>query len=116
MFHWPHLPGLPIGIGEYEADAADPGRDLLGARSYLVESEKEQVRSLLGPVQEQVMLLRPGCAPELAQEAARHKIVDFIGDMMVLGRRLTGRYVAVRAGHRIHHLFLQHLANNDLLG
>lgn len=115
VFHWPHLPGLPVGVAEYEAipGAVDPC--WAAARSYLVETEREQVRDLLGPVRDQVMILQPGCPPALAHEAARHKVVDFLGDLMVLGRPVLGRYVAVRAGHRIHHEFLNLLLEKGKL-
>lgn len=103
VFHWSHMSTLPVGVAEYEADNGEADPTLLQARSYWVESEKEQVRKLLGPVQDQLMMLYPGCPAELAHEAARHKIVDFIGDMWILGRPLIGRFVAFRAGHRIHH-------------
>ena len=115
VFHWSHMPLLPVGVGEYERDDGETDSAFLMARSYLVESEKEQVRHLLGPVQDQLMMLYPGCPPELAHEAARHKIVDFIGDMMILGRPLRGRFIAVRAGHRIHHDFIRHLVEQRLV-
>lgn len=115
VFHWSHMPLLPVGVGEYEQDDAGAESAIFEARSYLVESERQQVRILLGPVQDRLLTLSPGCAPELAHEAARHKIVDFLGDMMVLGRPLRGRFVAVRAGHRIHHDFIRHLLGQGLI-
>lgn len=115
VFHWTHLEELPIGVAEYEWRAAAPDPQLVASRSYLVESEKNQMKTLLGPVQDHLMVLYPGCSPALAQEAARHKIVDFIGDLMVLGRPVQGRFVAVRAGHRIHHEWVRYLLANRLL-
>ncbi|GEM_PF-487161 len=115
VFHWSHVESLPVGVAEYEALNESTERSLLTSRSYLVETEKEHVRGLLGPIEDRVMMLYPGCPPALAQEAARHKIVDFIGDMMILGKPLAGRYLAFRAGHRIHHEFLQSLIAQDLL-
>ena len=115
VFHWPHLPELPIGVAEFDDGDGELGPDLLGARSYLVGAEKEQVRDVSGPVQEQVMHLYPGCPQGLAIEAARHKIVDFVGDMMVLGRPLRGRFLACRAGHRIHHDLVRRLIKEGLV-
>ena len=115
VFHWTHLGELPIGFAEYELREAAPDPQLLASRSYIVESEKAQMKELLGPVQDNLMLLYPGCPTALSQEAARHKIVDFIGDLMVLGRPVQGRFVAVRAGHRIHHEWVRYLLANRLL-
>ena len=115
VFHWPHMPALPVGVAEYEAKHSGDLDEYAHARSYLVETEVEQVRDLLGPIRDHLMLLRSGCESGLAHEAARHKIVDFLGDMMVLGRPLIGRFAAFRAGHRIHHDYLRHLRDQNLL-
>lgn len=111
VFDWAHLPRLPVGAAEYEEGDEDP----LDARSYLVGVEMQDVESMLGDVRHRVMRLDPGCDPTLSREAARHKIVDFIGDMMAAGRPIRGRFAAVRTGHRIHHAFLKHLIESGAL-
>jgi len=35
-------------------------------------------------------------------EFVRHKVLDLIGDLALLGRHLIGRVVADRAGHAMH--------------
>jgi UDP-3-O-[3-hydroxymyristoyl] N-acetylglucosamine deacetylase len=35
-------------------------------------------------------------------EFVRHKVLDLIGDLALLGRRVIGRVVADRAGHYMH--------------
>jgi UDP-3-O-[3-hydroxymyristoyl] N-acetylglucosamine deacetylase len=37
-----------------------------------------------------------------ADEFVRHKMLDLIGDLALLGRRILGRVVADRAGHAMH--------------
>jgi UDP-3-O-[3-hydroxymyristoyl] N-acetylglucosamine deacetylase len=37
-----------------------------------------------------------------ADEFVRHKVLDLIGDLALLGRRILGRVVADRAGHAMH--------------
>lgn len=103
IFHWPQLESLPVGIAEFEMSDEGVDDEVVQSRSYLVDSEREQVRDLLGPIRDHVLHLSPGCSTDLAIEAARHKIVDFVGDMMVLGRPLVGHFAIFRAGHRIHH-------------
>ena len=115
VFHWPHAPSLSVGVAEFEAGDAADLHAVAHARSYLVETEVEQVRDLLGPVRDHLMVLRSGGPAELAHEAARHKIVDFLGDMMVLGRPLIGRFAAFRAGHRIHHELVRELVGEGRL-
>ena len=36
-----------------------------------------------------------------SDECVRHKIVDLIGDLMLAGRRITGRIVAYKSGHAL---------------
>lgn len=42
-------------------------------------------------------------------EIARHKWIDCLGDLALLGRRLNARVTAVRAGHRLHHALVRRL-------
>ncbi len=42
-------------------------------------------------------------------EPVRHKILDFIGDLALLGRPLKGHFLAWRSGHRSNALFGLHL-------
>lgn len=42
-------------------------------------------------------------------EPVRHKILDFIGDMALLGAPLQGHFMAWRAGHRVNAAFGQYL-------
>ena len=39
--------------------------------------------------------------PELPDEAVRHKVLDLIGDLYLLGRPLRARVIAVRASHKL---------------
>ncbi|MBX7246621.1 MAG: UDP-3-O-acyl-N-acetylglucosamine deacetylase [Candidatus Sumerlaeaceae bacterium] len=40
-----------------------------------------------------------------ADEPVRHKILDFIGDVALLGRPLAGHFLAWRSGHQVHAAF-----------
>lgn len=42
-------------------------------------------------------------------EPVRHKILDFVGDLALLGRPLKGHFLAWRSGHRANALFALHL-------
>ncbi len=44
-----------------------------------------------------------------ADEHVRHKIGDLIGDLALLGRRLEGRILASRSGHRLNHQLVRGL-------
>lgn len=45
-------------------------------------------------------------------EFIRHKVLDIIGDMTLLGAPLLGHVIADRSGHALHRAFMQTLINN----
>lgn len=48
-------------------------------------------------------------------EFVRHKILDLIGDLALVGRRIIGRVVADRAGHAMHTALVQRLVRDHSL-
>ncbi len=44
-----------------------------------------------------------------SDEFVRHKVLDLIGDIYLLGRPVKGRLNAYKSGHRLHHLLVQEL-------
>lgn len=46
-----------------------------------------------------------------ANEAAKHKLLDVIGDLALIGTRIRGRVIATKPGHKINTMFGKHLAN-----
>lgn len=47
--------------------------------------------------------------PRFANEPVRHKTLDLVGDLALLGRRLRACIFAYKAGHKLHHDFLREL-------
>jgi UDP-3-O-acyl-N-acetylglucosamine deacetylase len=39
-------------------------------------------------------------------EPARHKLVDLIGDLYILGRHIKGRVIAKKSGHKLNNIFI----------
>jgi UDP-3-O-[3-hydroxymyristoyl] N-acetylglucosamine deacetylase len=50
-----------------------------------------------------------------SNEFVRHKVLDLIGDLALLGRRLIGRVVADRAGHAMHTALVSRLLKDRSL-
>lgn len=44
-------------------------------------------------------------------EIARHKWIDCLGDLALLGQQLCAKVTAVRAGHRLHHALVRRLVD-----
>jgi UDP-3-O-[3-hydroxymyristoyl] N-acetylglucosamine deacetylase len=115
VFHVPHLAGLPIGLAEYEATRHGFLDSIGCARTYFLESELAQVSTLLNEAMRDFIQLRSDSPQSLVDEVARHKAMDFLGDLMVLGRPTLGRFFAFRSGHKLHHQLAQSLAASGSL-
>jgi UDP-3-O-acyl-N-acetylglucosamine deacetylase len=48
-------------------------------------------------------------------EFVRHKILDFIGDLALVGRPVRGFFLAVRPGHTVNRSLSEYLAGLDVL-
>lgn len=48
-------------------------------------------------------------AYRLQDEPVRHKLLDMVGDLALVGRPLIGRFVAVRSGHALNHRLAREL-------
>ncbi len=51
--------------------------------------------------------------PRFANEAARHKVLDLLGDLALLGKEIQGFLIAVRAGHSLHVALAQALSAQE---
>ncbi len=101
-------------IGQQELDftsgADDYAREIAPARTFGFMEEVEMLRrsGLIrgGSLENAVVLTREGVLnPEglrFANEFCRHKLLDLIGDLALLGRPVIGHVVAERAGHAMH--------------
>ncbi len=91
-------------------------RDLAPARTFLPENEARefQARGIGSHLTGKDVLVLGADGPldntlRFEDECARHKIVDLLGDLMLLGRSIRGRLVAYRSGHTCNHLMVKKL-------
>ena len=101
-------------IGEqelgYHADESSYETQIAPARTFGFIEEVEVLRrsGLVrgGSLENAIVLTRDGLLnPEglrYPNEFCRHKVLDLIGDLSLLGHRLIGKVVAERAGHAMH--------------
>ena len=91
------------GLANYETEIA-PARSF----GFLEEVEMLRKNGLIrgGSLENAVVLTREGVLnPEglrFPDEFCRHKVLDLIGDLALLGRPVLGHVVAERAGHAMH--------------
>ncbi|HUU42951.1 MAG TPA: UDP-3-O-acyl-N-acetylglucosamine deacetylase [Planctomycetota bacterium] len=90
---------LPADAGEFFASEIAP------ARTFLLEEEARALQEtgwLSGGTEENAIVIYDdhySAAPKLEGEFARHKILDLLGDLYLLNRRVVGRIIAHRTGH-----------------
>ncbi len=100
---------LPVTPEDYAADIAP-------ARTFCFFEEIEALR-MAGLIKganlaSAVVIGRKGIINDslrFPDEPVRHKILDFIGDMALLGAPLQGHFMAWRAGHRVNAAFGMYL-------
>lgn len=99
---------VPAQVAEFNAESDDFAATIAPARTWGLAAEADTLRArglAHGASLATALVIGPEGylnAPRFANELARHKILDAIGDMALLGRPLLAHLVAVRAGHSLH--------------
>jgi UDP-3-O-[3-hydroxymyristoyl] N-acetylglucosamine deacetylase len=109
------------GIGEqflsFDAEKQSYSREIAPARTfgYLEEYEELKAKGLaLGASTNNALILsREGYRnePRFPDELVRHKVLDLIGDLALLGRPLRARIKAIRSGHQLNAELVRRLTN-----
>ncbi|MEJ7708333.1 MAG: UDP-3-O-acyl-N-acetylglucosamine deacetylase [Pyrinomonadaceae bacterium] len=103
------------------ADAQTFARDISSARTFGFTAEIEALRRdnlIRGGSLDNAIVLTPDgmlnhTGLRFKDEFVRHKILDIIGDLALLGMPLVGRVVAEKSGHVLHAGLMTKLLRND---
>jgi UDP-3-O-acyl-N-acetylglucosamine deacetylase len=114
-FQVPTVPAMPSGLAEFAEGRDDFMTVLASARTYYLRVEQPELSRLLSSARHEYIVLDEKSSWELVHEVARHKLVDFWGDLRLLGKPLRGRFVAHRTGHGFHHELVRRLVYGDYL-
>lgn len=105
-------PDSPIGhqVYTFRLGHDDFATQIAPARTFVLEEEANQLRAsglgkhlnfsdilvfgANGPIENEV---------RFPEECVRHKILDLVGDLMLLGRFVSGRILARKSGHALNH-------------
>jgi UDP-3-O-acyl-N-acetylglucosamine deacetylase len=114
--------GLGCAIGrQTHTQTVTPERvaaDVAGCRTFLLEAEATEFRrqgfgERLTPAD--LLVFGPhgpiGNRQRFANEPARHKVLDLIGDLSLFGHDLCGHIVAYRSGHPLNIELVRELAD-----
>jgi UDP-3-O-acyl N-acetylglucosamine deacetylase len=110
--------GLPPQRVQARFPGTDFAAELAPARTFVLAAEARELQAAglgRGATPENTVVLEPGYRPthgslRFPDEPARHKMLDLLGDLALLGADLQARVVAVKSGHRAHHDLVRKLA------
>ncbi len=96
-------------------------KEIAPARTFAFE---EEVKDLIakglargGSLNNALILTEDGPKNErVPDEAVRHKVLDFLGDLALTGKRIDGHYVVFRGGHSAHTSFARKLYEEGIWG
>ncbi len=105
----------------FELDNESFGREIASARTFGFTNEIEMMRranlALGGSLDNAIVLTPDGMLNETPlrfnDEFVRHKILDIIGDVALLGMPVLGKITAERSGHAIHASLMSKLLKTE---
>ncbi|MFN0241555.1 MAG: UDP-3-O-acyl-N-acetylglucosamine deacetylase [Planctomycetota bacterium] len=96
-------PGVEGGSLQLEVSAETFGREIAPARTFCLASEVEALQKAglgKGATRENTLVLGdPDSVQRLSAEPVRHKMLDLLGDLFLLGADLEAHIIATRSGH-----------------
>lgn len=110
-------PLIGVMTGTYVVNPETFCQDLAPARTYgfIGEVEELRKRGLIrgGSLANAIVVYEDHYSSDLLfpDELVRHKVLDLLGDLYVLGWRFCGVIEAFRPGHRVNHAFVRSLVD-----
>jgi UDP-3-O-[3-hydroxymyristoyl] N-acetylglucosamine deacetylase len=114
----------PIGAQSFEIDLSQDlyRKELAAARTFGFLSEEKALKNMgliRGASEDNVIVLTADGVKNgplrFEDEFVRHKVLDLIGDLALLGKQIIGRIVADRAGHAMHTALVSRLLKDRSL-
>jgi UDP-3-O-[3-hydroxymyristoyl] N-acetylglucosamine deacetylase/3-hydroxyacyl-[acyl-carrier-protein] dehydratase len=102
----------------YDIDRDVFVKEIAPARTFVLQRDVDALRAqgmiLGGTLQNAVVVQPKGILNQeplrFEDEFVRHKILDFIGDLYLLGRPALGHFISIKSGHATNVRFVQRLA------
>jgi UDP-3-O-[3-hydroxymyristoyl] N-acetylglucosamine deacetylase len=113
-----------IGKETFEVELSDGEfrREIAAARTFGFKHQEQAMKNqglIRGATMESCIVLTQDSVLNgplrYPDEFVRHKVLDLIGDLALLGRRIIGRVIANRAGHAMHTALVSRLLKDPTL-
>jgi UDP-3-O-[3-hydroxymyristoyl] N-acetylglucosamine deacetylase len=113
-----------IGKETFEVELSDGEfrREIAAARTFGFQHQEQAMKNqglIRGATLESCIVLTRDSVLNgplrFRDEFVRHKVLDLIGDLALLGRRILGRVIANRAGHAMHTALVSRLLKDPTL-
>jgi UDP-3-O-[3-hydroxymyristoyl] N-acetylglucosamine deacetylase/3-hydroxyacyl-[acyl-carrier-protein] dehydratase len=110
-------PAIGRQVAVFNLGSDDYAKEIAPARTFVLEAEAAALQAAgvgthLTTAQMLVIGPRGPLSPNqfrFPDEPVRHKVLDLIGDLKLLGVPIQGRIIAVRSGHALNHTFVRAL-------
>ena len=120
VIDFPH-PFIERQSFHFVMDNGSFGRQIASARTFGFEQEIEMLRkanlALGGSLDNAIVLTKEGMLNETPlrfdDEFVRHKILDIIGDVALIGMPLQGKIIAEKSGHAVHAALMSKLLKTE---
>jgi UDP-3-O-[3-hydroxymyristoyl] N-acetylglucosamine deacetylase len=120
VIDFPH-PLINRQVYKFRLDPASFGKEIASARTFGFTHEIEMLRkanlALGGSLDNAIVLTPDGMLNEaplrFADEFVRHKILDIVGDLALLGMPVNGKFSAEKSGHAIHAQLMSKLLKTE---
>ena len=123
LFDMDYGPDSDLGrqVRSFSLANGDYAEQLAPARTFVLEAEAREMRAAgigkhLTP-EDILVISRDGLLGENSyrfdDEPVRHKIIDLIGDLYLLGMPIQGRVVAYKSGHALNHALVRRLVEQN---
>ena len=113
-------PAIPSGVFRFSCSEDDFAHEVAPSRTFILKHEAEQLRQHgfgLRVRPEEVLIMDESGPMQntlrFDDECARHKLLDMMGDMVLLGFSVFGHFSAYRSGHQLNAKLVRELSQRE---
>ncbi|MEM9252043.1 MAG: UDP-3-O-acyl-N-acetylglucosamine deacetylase [Planctomycetota bacterium] len=119
--NYPDIPAIGRQLKTFDSSNGDYAHEIAPSRTFVLESEAKALlaRGFGKHLSASDMLVIGPQGPlapnslRFDDEPVRHKLLDLLGDLYLLGAPIQGRIVSHKAGHSLNHALVRRLVEQD---